>query len=88
MKQSTNLPLQKNRASPETVGRFFCGIFFYPIGKPYFYPIKHNTMKQLSKLFLVTLIKAFLAYQILVAVVSMFYITKLFIMVFSFFDHH
>jgi hypothetical protein len=45
-------------------------------------------MKQLSKLFLVTLIKAFLAYQILVAVVSMFYITKLFIMVFSFFDRH
>jgi hypothetical protein len=45
-------------------------------------------MKQLSKLFLVSLIKAFLAYQILVAVVSIYYITKFFIMVLSFFHSH
>jgi len=42
-------------------------------------------MKQLSKLFIVSLIKAFLAFQVLTAVVSMYYITKFFIMVLSFF---
>jgi hypothetical protein len=42
-------------------------------------------MKQLSKLFIISLIKAFLAFQVLVAVVSMYYITKFFIMILSFF---
>jgi len=73
---------------PKPLGDFFVEIFFYPIGKHYFYPIKHNTMKQLSKLFLVSLIKAFLAYQVLVAVISIYYITKFFIMVLSFFHSH
>jgi hypothetical protein len=44
MKQSTKLSLQKNRASPETVGRFFCVNIFLSYRKalPLSYKTQHH----------------------------------------------